>query len=604
MPLHSDPRREPGSHVYALAIRVTSEAECARRYGTSKKTKHLPGRVLEVEIDRSTGRANCFLIIDFDLGGGLNKRKRLNIRSVKAGVPPNENHRELEGAFNNRRPLSTSLSIPEVVPGQEEDCTYSTVERQSNTGSARPSIEQSIHGTVWEAPVDNEDQNSVGGPLPRRSFGIRTVAGEVIGADGDYSHRTAIDYFLMLFPPQQLREMVILTNRELYKLQLSETSPGEVLKFIGILMLCTRYEFGERRTLWSREPPSKYLPAPNFGKTGMSRSRFDSIFRFVRFSEQPEQRGELSSEQYRWRLVEGFVTRFNEHRESYVIPSELLCVDESISRWYGQGGDWINHGLPMYVAIDRKPENGCEIQNSACGVSGVMLRLKLVRTAQEENAHLRENKDGLLHGTAVLKQLVFPWSFTGRVVCADSYFASVTAARELKRMGLRFIGVVKTATKQFPMASLGSIETTERGESHCLVEKLDGKIELMAMLWVDRERRYFILSASSRSPGAPNNRKRWHQVDETPNAAPERVELTVPQPEAAEICYSACAKIDRHNRCRQADLCLEKKIGTLDWSMRVNMSILGMCIVDSWLAYKTCNGTRCFKTQRNSITSL
>ena len=35
----------------------------------------------------------------------------------------------------------------------------------------------------------------------------------------------------------------------------------------------------------------------------------------------------------------------------------MLCVDESMSRWYGQGGNQINHWLPMYVVIDRKPEN-------------------------------------------------------------------------------------------------------------------------------------------------------------------------------------------------------------------------------------------------------
>ena len=41
-------------------------------------------------------------------------------------------------------------------------------------------------------------------------------------------------------------------------------------------------------------------------------------------------------------------------------------------RWH-----WINHGLPMYVAIDRKPKDGAEIQNSADGDSGIMLRLKI-----------------------------------------------------------------------------------------------------------------------------------------------------------------------------------------------------------------------------------
>jgi hypothetical protein len=64
--------------------------------------------------------------------------------------------------------------------------------------------------------------------------------------------------------------------------------------------------------------------------------------------------------------------------------------------------------------------------------------------------------------------------------------------------------------------------------------------------------------------------------------------LTEPQPKAAEINYSPCAMIDRHNRCRQDDLMLEKKLGTMDWSMRVNMSILGMIIVDTWLAFDGC----------------
>ena len=167
----------------------------------------------------------------------MNKRKSLNIRSVKAGVHPDDNRSAPEAAVKNRRPFSTFFSVPEVFPEQEGDCAYSTVELQSNTLSARPTLQQSIHGTVWESAVEDKDQNAVRGLLPRRSFGIRSVAGDLIGAD-----------VLMLFRAQKLREMVTLTNRELFKLKLSETSPGEVLRFIGILMLCNRYEFGERRT--------------------------------------------------------------------------------------------------------------------------------------------------------------------------------------------------------------------------------------------------------------------------------------------------------------------------------------------------------------------
>ena len=48
--------------------------------------------------------------------------------------------------------------------------------------------------------------------------------------------------------------------------------------------------------------------------------------------------------------------------------------------------------------------------------------------------------------------------------------------------------------------------------------------------------------------------------------------------------------IDRHNRCRQVDLRLETTYGTHDWSMRLNLSILGMIIVDSWLVYAGARG--------------
>ena len=109
-------------------------------------------------------------------------------------------------------------------------------------------------------------------------------------------------------------------------------------------------------------------------------------------------------------------------------PSDEICVDESMFRWYGQGGHWINHGLPMYVAINRKPENGCEIQNVACGHSGVMIQLKVVKTAEEENASVVTDDDGNNHGTNVLKFLVEPWVRTDCCVCADSYF--VTESRQ------------------------------------------------------------------------------------------------------------------------------------------------------------------------------
>jgi len=62
----------------------------------------------------------------------------------------------------------------------------------------------------------------------------------------------------------------------------------------------------------------------------------------------------------------------------------------------------------MYVAIDRKPENGCEIQNAACGRSGIILRLSVVTTAEHRQKDATGEEEDLPHGIAVLKKLVPP----------------------------------------------------------------------------------------------------------------------------------------------------------------------------------------------------
>jgi hypothetical protein len=49
--------------------------------------------------------------------------------------------------------------------------------------------------------------------------------------------------------------------------------------------------------------------------------------------------------------------------------------------------------------------------------------------------------------------------------------------------------------------------------------------------------------------------------------------------------------IDQSNCHRQATLKLERKFKTHDWSDRVNHSIFGMSIVDTWLVYSQCTQT-------------
>jgi hypothetical protein len=201
---------------------------------------------------------------------------------------------------------------------------------------------------------------------------------------------------------------------------------------------------------------------------------------------------------------------------------------------------------------------------------------------------------------------VLPWANSGRLVVGDSYFASVKTAIHLhKVLGLRFIGVVKTATRGYPMEYLGIVPLVGGKGSRKGVLSCHEGTQLLAFVWVDRDRRYFIATAGSLKDGAPIERFRWTQVDrDTPNAEPQRIAINVPQPEAAELYYSACGKIDQHNRKRQADLMLEKKMQTNSWHFRVGQSLLGMCIVDAFNLYKGCRGTDESMDQRSFYEKL
>ena len=90
----------------------------------------------------------------------------------------------------------------------------------------------------------------------------------------------------MIFPPEELSLIARLTSARLAVENKALTSKGEILKFFGIVILITKFEFGSRRSLWSTAALAKYQPAPGLGQTGMSRHRFDDIWKAIRFLEQ------------------------------------------------------------------------------------------------------------------------------------------------------------------------------------------------------------------------------------------------------------------------------------------------------------------------------
>ena len=106
------------------------------------------------------------------------------------------------------------------------------------------------------------------------------------------------------------------------------------------------------------------------------------------------------------------------------------------------------------------------------------------------------------------------------------------------KIGLRFIRVVKTATKYFPMTYLSSVEFDQgRGKREVAFIKTDGIVQMMAYSWMNHDRRCVISTSFSLSYGRPYSRVRWRQQErddehfgQANNEEALREELVVEQP--------------------------------------------------------------------------
>jgi hypothetical protein len=158
---------------------------------------------------------------------------------------------------------------------------------------------------------------------------------------------SAMDFFLLMYTPRKLVAMVDLINIELEKLEANTTNTLELLKFFGVLILMTSFEFTSRASLWSSVAPTTYQPAPHFGLTGMLKHRFDDLFRAIRWSTQPIERAEnkvLSSIGGSWWMTSSQTSKTT-------MQPILLCPTQLCRRIHEPlvqpGGHWINHSLPQ-----------------------------------------------------------------------------------------------------------------------------------------------------------------------------------------------------------------------------------------------------------------
>ena len=143
---------------------------------------------------------------------------------------------------------------------------------------------------------------------------------------------------------------------------------------------------------------------------------------------------------------------------------------------------------------------------------------------------------------------------------------------------------MKTAHAGFPIDALRfTLATMDRGD-HVVMWEMDDEegrdlwTGLWALGWHDHHYKTFITNTGTDSDGEPAKKKR-NKVNGSTYYKP------VDRPTVLETFYSACGKIDAHNRFRKYLLKLEKIWEVKLWQKRIITSAIATTVVDAFLTY-------------------
>ena len=246
-------------------------------------------------------------------GGTLLGATDRDSMTTEVTTPPAATEPMLEAPTN----VHASLEEPTVVVLREPPPLTTKTNNNIIANNYTPlpqhtEVAAMVHDQEWFVD-DPAMKLPVNGNYHFHNCAIKTRMGYMLGQGGGHQN-SRLEYILMLFPPEQLQLILQLTTNDLAMARKNYTTAGEIVKFFGVMLLVTQFEFGSRASLGSNTSTNKYIPAPSFGLTGMPQKWFDDLWMCIRFSDQPRNHpSEMTSEQYHWRLVDDFIKNFNEH---------------------------------------------------------------------------------------------------------------------------------------------------------------------------------------------------------------------------------------------------------------------------------------------------
>ena len=271
-----DSRRVVGGFVWAKSTTVSNDSR--RIYGVEADKQYLRGTVLEVLTHRPEGarRATTLIKAKFIIGNDIEKVKVINLAQLKkenpsASVPPAvattapavattaaaTAATSTGGSPQNLEQSSTTTSVSTpttdttttagtaVAPGTSQTAgsgDASTAVNSTASSVRLPVVE--CHGNKW---FEGNTELPTNGNFVHKTWKLTCqYSGTDVTPGCDLAKQfSPLDFFMAVFPKKQLSMMVEETSAKLQKEGKPRLTKGELLKWIGVLVLITRFEFGE-----------------------------------------------------------------------------------------------------------------------------------------------------------------------------------------------------------------------------------------------------------------------------------------------------------------------------------------------------------------------
>ena len=154
--------------------------------------------------------------------------------------------------------------------------------------------------------------------------------------------RTPFHYFSRMFPMDDTNEWITKTSSALANLHRRALTKSEYFRFWGLTLAISLGSEPNRRNYWIEESDTDskqvYPPHSYRSRFCMGIRRFEDILHCLSFGD--------TDPNDRWSTIRPFHIAINKRKQSIIIPSHIVVVDELMSSWVSRKQDHTKDGIP------------------------------------------------------------------------------------------------------------------------------------------------------------------------------------------------------------------------------------------------------------------